>query len=61
MNYIQSSVITELVARANLPKAMSSAITLAFNLDKLSFIQWASAQMGAYKFLVYAVYFLFLA
>jgi hypothetical protein len=44
-----------------LPPAISNAINLAMNLDQLSIVQSAIAQLGTWKYITYAVWFLFLA
>jgi hypothetical protein len=43
------------------PPAISSAINLAMNLDQLAIVQSAIGQLGSWKYITYAVWFLFFA
>ncbi len=45
----------------NVPKDIAMIINIANNLDKISFIQLAISKLGVYKFIVYLIYFAFLA
>lgn len=45
----------------NVPDNIVMIINIVSNLDKISFIQLAIAKLGVYKFLVYLIYFAFLA
>jgi hypothetical protein len=45
----------------NVPDNVVMIINIVNNLDKISFIQLAISKLGVYKFLVYLIYFAFLA
>jgi hypothetical protein len=45
----------------NVPQDVAMVINIANNLDKISFIQLAISKLGVYKFIVYLIYFAFLA
>ena len=45
----------------NVPDNIVMIINIVSNLDKISLIQLAIAKLGVYKFLVYLIYFAFLA
>jgi hypothetical protein len=45
----------------NVPDNIVMIINIVNNLDKISFIQLAISKLGVYKFLVYLIYFAFLA
>lgn len=60
-NYIQSGIVNALMKHFKVPPAISNAINLAMNLDQLSIVQSAISQLGTWKYISYAVWFLLFA
>jgi hypothetical protein len=45
----------------DVPRDVIFIVNIASNLDKISFVQAAIANLGVYKFVAYLIYFAFLA
>jgi hypothetical protein len=61
LNWIQTKIINGFLTQINAPKEVIFAVNILTNLDQISIIQAILAKMGAYKFILYVMYFGFVA